>query len=52
MLTVIGAPMPTVDALPVDRLKAFLGAQTLAPGISDILSSQRGGRVSRSSNCA
>jgi hypothetical protein len=31
VLTVIGAPTPTVDAVPVDRLKAFPGARFLAP---------------------
>jgi hypothetical protein len=32
VLMVIGAPTPPVDAVPVDCLKAFQGARTLAPG--------------------
>jgi hypothetical protein len=30
VLTVVGAPRPTVDTVSVDRLKAFPGARTLA----------------------
>jgi hypothetical protein len=40
LLTVIGAPTPTVDALPVHRLQAFPGARTLAPGSFPLPASQ------------